>query len=181
MGDLNLNLDSTSKIILNYQSCSRNGLYIVHLNLGKDDMSLLKDKLSKSEFDMMSEIMASHDVGSSMLVMVGLRAICESLINKICRENKIPLNLTRSDGAIEEKGLTKKFNESKKFIKKYEYRNLVYNIITIANRSVHELATMVMRDGTEKYITDLINMLREENIFNNLNKKNEPTTTTSSN
>lgn len=179
MDELNLNLNSTSKLKIKYQTCFRNELYIEHLNLKEEDLFLLKNKLSESEFDMITEIMNSYDVGSFMLVIVGLRAVCESLINKICKEKNIPLTFIDKKGNLEEKGLMKKYNETKEFISNTIYRDLIYNIITIANRSIHELAIILKRKGSKRYIINFIKMLQDENIFNNLsNKKNESTTKT---
>lgn len=149
----------------------------------EEDRDWLARKLSISELKMLDQIKEAQGVGSSMLVVTGLRSIIESLVNKICVRKKIitskVVSINGKDQVIEIK-LMAKFIKIRGFIKDDYAKETIYNIINKANLCLHELMDELEKTSSRKYLEDFIIILKTEKIFNNLNLKNEPTITTAS-
>jgi len=112
-----------------------------------------------------------------------LRSLIESLINKACIQHKINTWVNVKDGGtqkIVELGLTSKFIRIKKFLKEDYSKDTIYNIIMKANSTAHELLGELKRVSSEQYLKDFVIIIKTEEIFNNLNKKNGSTITAAS-
>jgi hypothetical protein len=169
---------------LNYVNSTSDRVYLMPLNINDED--LIKNKFDSDEIEMFDQIKRAQEFGgSSMLVMLGLRSLIESLINKICVKNKISTwVIIKKDGRGEtvELKLTAKFIKIRPLIKDCYAKETIFNIITKANLVAHELLNELQQNSSEKYLKDFIIIIKTEDIFNNLNKKNESTiTTTNSN
>jgi len=170
--NLKLKEKNSYEFSFNYANSTSDSFYLITFDISKEDKEKVQKLLCKEEFEMFNQIKKAQQAGSSMLVMLGLRSLIESLVKKICIENKIDtwVTITRNgkDEATE-LGLTSKFHKIKTFISDRYAKETILNIITIANLTTHELLNQLKNNESEKYLKDFIIILKSEKIFNKLN------------
>jgi hypothetical protein len=161
-----INLSSIDKLEIKFTDCSRGTLCIKRLCLSKRSNDIIRSNLNEIETQMFNQIMNCQDVGSFMLVIIGLRSIVESLTNKVCINEKISTEIyDEKEKRIKKLTLKEKYKKIEGNFSKKENAKLFLDIIETANDTIHELENKLQRNSSDKYIRDFIKLLDSESIF----------------
>lgn len=151
-----------------------------HFFVSNEDVDYLEKIFYIEEMEMFKEMRIAQDFGLCILVLAGLRSLLESLINRVCEMKNIKITFINPRGREEKIPLFSRYWKIWKFLEDSYSKQVMRDIIEKANESLHELKKKLTRKDTAMFICNLIIILKNEIIFNQLIKKNEPTATTSS-